>query len=46
VKSRGTSFHQLYDWLSARDRSEPLVILRLGLAAEIAAIAERIKNDH
>lgn len=43
VKCRATGFAQLYDWLSARDilivkadRQEPLVVLRLSLAAEIA----------
>jgi hypothetical protein len=50
VKVRGRGFLQLYDWLDARDilivradRREPLVVIPLKLAAEIAAIAE---NDH
>ena len=50
VKARAHGFQQLYDWLEARDilvvradRREPLVVLPLKLAAEIAAIAE---NNH
>jgi Holliday junction resolvase len=46
VKCRGQGFKQLYDWLIDRDilivradRSEPLVVLPLKLAAEIAAKA-------
>jgi Holliday junction resolvase len=46
VKVRAKGFHQLYDWLIDRDilivradRSEPLVVLPLKLAAEIAAKA-------
>jgi hypothetical protein len=46
VKVRAKGFRQLYDWLDDRDflivradRSEPLVILPLKLAAEIAAKA-------
>jgi Holliday junction resolvase len=46
VKCRAKGFRQLYDWLTDRDmlivradRSEPLVILPLKLAAEIAAKA-------
>ena len=46
VKCRARGFSQLYDWLSARDllivradRKEPLVILPLRLASEIAAKA-------
>jgi Holliday junction resolvase len=46
VKVRAQGFKQLYDWLVNRDilivradRSEPLVILPLKLAAEIAAKA-------
>jgi hypothetical protein len=42
-KARADGFRQLYDWLNQRDvlivkadRQEPLVVLRLGLAAEIA----------
>lgn len=48
VKVRGTGFGTLYSWLDSRDflivradRREPLVILPLKLAAEIAAAAER-----
>ncbi len=47
VKVRGKGFGQLYAWLEGRDllivradRSEPLVVLPLKLAAEIAAKAE------
>jgi hypothetical protein len=43
VKRRAASFRQFYDWLDKRDvlivkadRQEPLVVLRMGLAAEIA----------
>jgi hypothetical protein len=43
VKCRGAGFRKLYDWLNNRDvlivkadRQEPLVILRLSLAAAIA----------
>jgi hypothetical protein len=50
VKVRGSGFRQLYDWLERRhllivraDRREPLVVLPLRLAAEIAAAAERGK---
>ena len=46
VKARAKGFRQLYDWVSDRDilivradRSEPLVVLPLKLAAEIAAKA-------
>jgi Holliday junction resolvase len=46
VKARAKGFKQLYDWLVDRDilivcadRSEPLVVLPLKLAAEIAAKA-------
>jgi hypothetical protein len=52
VKARANGFRQLYDWLAAHDflivradRSEPLVILRLKLAAEIAATAERANTS-
>jgi hypothetical protein len=47
VKARAHGFLQLYDWLTARDilivradRREPLVVLPLRLAIEIATIAE------
>jgi hypothetical protein len=48
VKCRGTGFGQLYKWLTGadilvikRDRDEPLVVLPLRLAIEIAKAAER-----
>jgi hypothetical protein len=51
VKSRSSGFRRLYDWLSERDflvlkadRREPLVVLSLSLAVEIAAIAERVRR--
>ena len=47
VKARAHGFLQLYDWLEARDllivradRREPLVVLPLRLAIEIANVAE------
>jgi hypothetical protein len=50
VKVRGNGFRRLYDWLADRDllivradRREPLVIVPLNLAAEIAAAAEHGK---
>jgi len=50
VKVRARGFAQLYDWLAGRDflvvradRREPLVVLPLRLAAEIAGAAERGK---
>lgn len=50
VKVRATGFSQLYAWLEARDllivradRKEPLVVLPLTLAAEIASAADRNK---
>jgi hypothetical protein len=52
VKCRGNGFRELYRWLNGADllivkanHSEPLVILRLKLASEIAAIAEHIRVD-
>lgn len=43
VKCRAAGFRQLYDWLNERDilivksdRQEPLVVVRMSLAAEIA----------
>jgi Holliday junction resolvase len=52
VKARANGFRRLYDWLGDHDflivradRSEPLVIVRLKFATEIAAIAERAKNE-
>jgi Holliday junction resolvase len=51
VKCRGDGFRELYRWLDGADflivkadRLEPLVVLPLKFAAEIAAIAERAKN--
>ena len=48
VKCRGIGFRQLYDWLEGHDflivradRCEPLVVIPLKLAAEIAMVAER-----
>jgi Holliday junction resolvase len=48
VKARGNGFNRLYSWLEGRDllfvradRAEPLVILKLRLAAEIAVAAEQ-----
>jgi Holliday junction resolvase len=48
VKARRDGFAELYKWLGdhdflivKRDRSEPLVVLRLSEAARIAAIAEQ-----
>jgi hypothetical protein len=49
-KSRKDAFRELYGWLQNRDilvlksdRQNALVVLRLGLAVEIAAAAERRK---
>ena len=46
VKCRAAGFSELYDWLNDRDglivkadRQEPLVVLRMSLAAEIANAA-------
>jgi Holliday junction resolvase len=46
VKARADGFRELYSWLNQRDvliikadRQEPLVVLRLSLAAEIAKLA-------
>ncbi len=46
VKARAAGFRELYSWLTNRDvlvvktdRQEPLVVLRLSLAAEIAKLA-------
>ena len=48
VKCRGNGFRELYRWLNGADllivradRCEPLVVIPLKLAAEIAAVAER-----
>jgi Holliday junction resolvase len=50
VKARSDGFRQLYAWLEGHDflivradRAEPLMVLPLKFAAEIAAIAERKK---
>jgi hypothetical protein len=52
VKCRATGFTQLYDWLNERDilvvkadRQERLVVLRIGLAAEIARRVTPISSD-
>jgi Holliday junction resolvase len=52
VKVRGNGFRRLYDWLGNHDflivkadRLEPLVVLRLRFASEIAALAEQTKNS-
>jgi Holliday junction resolvase len=46
VKARADGFRELYSWLTERDllfvkadRQEPLVVLRLSLAAQIAKLA-------
>jgi hypothetical protein len=46
VKARAGGFRELYSWLAERDllivkadRQEPLVVLRLSLAAQIAKLA-------
>jgi Holliday junction resolvase len=52
AKARARGFAQIYGWLEGRDilvvkadRCEPLVVLRLRLAAEIAMAAERGKSS-
>jgi hypothetical protein len=52
VKCRGDGFRELYAWLDDADflivkanRLEPLVVLRLKFASEIAALAEQTKNS-
>ena len=52
VKARGNEFRRLYDWLGDHDflivkadRLEPLVVLSLKFASEIAALAEQTKNS-
>ena len=49
VKRRATGFAQLYDWLNDRDvpigkadRQEPLEVLRMSLAAEIAKAGNEV----
>ena len=46
VKARAAGFRELYSWLNQRDvlivkadRQEPLVVLRISLAAQIAKLA-------
>jgi hypothetical protein len=48
VKVRGDGFRQIYEWLAGRDilivkadRQDPLIVIRLRDAIEIAAAAER-----
>jgi len=52
VKVRSNGFRELYRWLEARDllivradRHEPLVVIPLRLAADIALAAEQSKHD-
>jgi Holliday junction resolvase len=52
VKCRGNGFRQLYDWLDGvdllvlrADRCEPLVVVPLKFAVEIAAVAELGKGN-
>jgi Holliday junction resolvase len=52
VKCRGDGFRQLYDWLEGHDllivradRREPLVVIPMKLAAEIAMAAERSTKE-
>lgn len=52
VKVRGNGFLRLYDWLAGRDllivradRREPLVVIPLKLAVEIAAAGERGRSS-
>jgi Holliday junction resolvase len=51
VKARATGFQQIYRWLDGNDllivkadRAEPIVIIPLRLAAEIATAAKRNKE--
>lgn len=51
VKCRGDGFRELYKWLDGADllivradRCEPLVVIPLNLAAEIAMAAERART--
>ena len=41
MKVRGDGLRQLYGWRIRADQSEPLAVLPLELAAEVAALAER-----
>ena len=52
VKCRANGFRELYSWLEGRDllmvkadRRDPLVVVPLRLAVEIAAAAERGKGE-
>jgi Holliday junction resolvase len=52
VKCRGNGFRELYKWLDGADllivhadRCEPLAVVRLRFAAEIAALAERSEKN-
>ena len=52
IKARANGFARLYGWLNGADllvlkadRREPLVVIPLALAAEIAAMAERNRHD-
>jgi Holliday junction resolvase len=51
VKARANGFRRLYDWLGDHDflivradRSEPLVVIPLNLAVEIAKVAENSRH--
>jgi Holliday junction resolvase len=51
AKARTNAFNQLYAWLAAadllivrRDRAEPLVVVPLKLAVEVATAAVRLRN--
>ena len=49
VKCRGNGFRELYKWLDGADaliadRRELLVVVPIGLAAEVMALAERAKG--
>jgi Holliday junction resolvase len=52
VKARASGFRQLYEWLGTHDllivradRAEPLVIIKLNLAVEIARAAENSRSS-
>jgi hypothetical protein len=52
VKCRGDGFRKIYEWLEdvdilivRADRHEPLAIVPLKFAVEIAALAERMKGS-
>jgi Holliday junction resolvase len=51
VKARRDGFAELYKWLAdhdflivKRDRSEPLIVMRLGEAAHLAALLEQVRR--